>query len=127
MLDDGFPYFPGKIESGKARITGLEKVDHSQGVPVVIESAVSRHQLGEFPFACVAERRMSDVMDESDRFHQILIEPQSTGDRPRNLSHFKGVGQTGSVVIPLMIGKDLGFIGKVGRSSLTSIQMGLWK
>jgi hypothetical protein len=50
-------------------------------VQIVIEvEAVSSHGMVERFFASVAEGRMADVVDQGQRFDEIDVEIQSSGD-----------------------------------------------
>ena len=81
-------------------------------MPIVIEAPMIRHQQGQLPFACMPKGRVADIVNESDGLDQILIETESTGDSSRYLSDFQSMSQTGSVMISLMIGKDLSLVFK---------------
>jgi len=46
-------------------------------VQIVIETAALRaHQLVELAFAGMAERRMANIVDESERFRKFGVQPQ---------------------------------------------------
>jgi hypothetical protein len=54
---------------------------------------VPLHQLIQFALARVTERRMSDVMHQCQRFHQLRIQPERRRHRSRNLRHLERVRQ----------------------------------
>ena len=43
-------------------------------------------------FPGMGERGVSDVVGEGERFRQIVVEPQRSRNRARNLDYFDGVG-----------------------------------
>ena len=47
----------------------------------------------------MAEGRMADIVRQTQRFGQILVEPQGPGDDPADLRHFEAVRQANPVVI----------------------------
>ncbi len=69
MLDDAFANFKRKIQAGEIEIALLELFDDAQRVQIVVETAAVRaHQFVQLAFAGMAEGRMADVVDESERF-----------------------------------------------------------
>lgn len=61
-------------------------------------------------FAGVAERGVSQVVSQRDRFSQVFVEAQSPGDCPGDLGDFQGVGQPGPKVVFDRGNKDLGLM-----------------
>ena len=54
------------------------------------------------PLSGMAKRRMTQVMAERNRLHQIFVQLQRLRDRPGILADFQRMGQARSVMIPLM-------------------------
>ena len=50
---------------------------------------------------------MAEVVGETDRLHQILVDIQGAGDGPRDLGYLQRVRQPGPVQIPLVVDEDL--------------------
>ena len=94
VLGDAVADFPGEIQ---AAAVVLEHVDDAQALFVVIESA--GHQAVDDPLAGMAERRMTEVVTEGDRFGQLFVQPQHLGDGARDLRHLEGVREPGPVMI----------------------------
>jgi len=59
----------------------------------------------------VAEWGMPEVVGESERFGQILVETERSADRARNLRYLETMGQPGPVMIALMIDEYLRLMG----------------
>jgi len=49
----------------------------------------------------VPERRMAEVVPESDRLREVLVERQCAGHRPGDLRDLERVGQPRAVVVAL--------------------------
>ena len=73
----------------------------------MIETAVGFHRLVERSFARMAEGRMPEIVRQRQRLGEVLVHPENTADRARNLRHLQAVGETRPVVIPLVIDEDL--------------------
>ena len=82
----------------------------------MIKTAKRFHQLLQRVLTRMSKGRVADIVNESNRLDQIFIEAESTGDGSRNLSDLEGMGQTCSVMIPLVIGKDLSLVLKSTKS-----------
>ena len=109
MLDDSFAHFEGQIQSGKIQIALLEFLDDVQRMQIVIETiAVLAHAQIELAFAGVTERRMADVVNERERFHQIAVQAKRAGDGAANLRNFQSVRQAVAKVIGKTRGENLG-------------------
>jgi hypothetical protein len=64
MLDNSFAHLKGKVQARKSKVAVFKLFDDSQGVKIVIKTAaMSAHQLVEFAFSPVPERRMTDIVD----------------------------------------------------------------
>src|SRR5262249_1160083 len=118
MLDDPFAHLEGEIEPGKIQVTLLELFDDPQGVQVVIEeTAVVVHQLVQFALARMAEWRVTDVMNQSERFHEFRIEAKGRGDSASDLRDFECMSEAIAKVIGETRGEDLGFRFEAAKSA----------
>ncbi len=100
VLHDALPHLESQVQAGKARITLLETLHDPQRVQIVVEAvAETSHQPVELLFARMRERRMADIVDQRQRFGQILIESEGDSGAARNLRHFDGMGQTIAEVV----------------------------
>ena len=79
----------------------------AQAVQIVIEAALIPHAGGECRFAGVAEWGMAQVVREGDRFRQILVQAQATGDRSTDLGDFERVRQPSAMVVVDLTDQDL--------------------
>ena len=82
MLCQALTGFPGKIQAIVMGVFLLQRFDDAQTLAVVFKSAVILHKIIQRMFALVAERRMTEVMSQSDCFSEVFIEAQSPGDVP---------------------------------------------
>src|SRR5262249_10481338 len=57
--------------------------------------------------AGVAERGMAEIVSQRQGLGEILVESECAADRARDLRHFEGVGLARSIVVALVIDKDL--------------------
>src|SRR5207302_6125089 len=74
MLDDAFAHFKRKIEAGKIQVALLKMLDDAQGMQIVIEvAAMGAHQFVEPAFPRMSERRMANVVNQSERFGQFRV------------------------------------------------------
>ena len=84
--------------------------DDAQRVEIVVEAvAVLAHGGVERFFAGVAERRMADVVDQRQRFGEIDVEAERSGNGAGDLRDFEGVGEAVAEMIGIARGEDLRF------------------
>ena len=109
MFDDSFSHFERQIESGELEIAMFKLFDDAQCVKIMVERAAMRlHQFVQFTFASVAERRVADVVDQSQSFGKFTIEAEGCGNGARNLRDFKGVGEAIAEMVGVARGENLG-------------------
>ena len=90
MLDDAFANFEGQIQPAESGVAQLEVLHDAQGVQVVVEEkAVRAHGDVERFFAGMAERRMADVVNQSERLDQIHVQAELSGDGAGDLRDFE--------------------------------------
>jgi hypothetical protein len=58
----------------------------------------------------MAEGGMTQIMPQGNSFSKVLIKIQCPSDSPGDLGYFKGMGQTGDVMITLGSDEDLGLM-----------------
>ena len=63
----------------------------------------------------MAERRVTEVVAERDRFGKVLVEAERPRDRPRDLRNFKRVRQPGAVVVALRGDEHLRLVGQAAE------------
>ena len=98
VAENPHTYLVGQIQSLSVL---LQKIDDAQRLLIVSERMP--HHLTERNLSGMAKRRMTQVMSESDRLGQILIETQCTGNGSRNTRNLQRVRHTGTVVIALRL------------------------
>ena len=76
----------------------------------MIEAAMVAHQLIELALAGMAERRVAEIMGERQGFGQVLVEPERPGDGAGDLGDLDRMGESGAVMIALVIDEDLGLV-----------------
>src|SRR5882762_3029960 len=108
MLDDALANFKSEIQTWKIEIALFELLNDAQRVQIVIKKAAVRaHQLVELPLAGMAERRMADVVDESERFGELGVQAQGGSNGARDLRDFQRVRQPVSEVVGIARGENL--------------------
>src|SRR4051812_27612443 len=110
MLGNAIPNLPRQVQP---LAVVLEHVDDAEALFVVVEAA--GHELVDDAFAGVAERRMSKIVTERDRFRELFVEAEDFGDRPRDLRHLERVCQPRSIVIAGWSEKDLGLVAEAAE------------
>ena len=73
----------------------------------MVEAAETGKHLIERSFAGVAERRMAEIVRQRQRLGEVLVEPERARQRTGDLGDFEGMGQSGPVVVALMIDEHL--------------------
>ncbi len=111
VLDDPLAHLEGQVQPAKGGIALLEVLHDAQRVQVVIEEgSVRLHGRIQRLLAGVAEGRMSDVVHQRQRLHQVHLQPQLGGDGARDLRHLDGVRQPVAEVVGVAAGEHLGLI-----------------
>ena len=82
----------------------------------MVKAAVFFHDFLQAAFSGMAERRVAEIVVEGDGFAEFFIEVKAFAKRAGDLRDFNAVGQAGSVVFALMIGKDLRFAVQTAKS-----------
>ena len=109
VLDDAFAHLESQVQAAKGRVALLEIFDDAKGVQIVVEvESVLAHGRVERLLAGVAEGRMADVVNESQRFGEINVEAEGSGNSARDLRDFKGMGQAVAEVVGISSSEDLG-------------------
>src|SRR5271167_725092 len=96
--------------------TQLEVLHDAQGMQVVVKKiTVFAHGSVESFFASMAEGRMSDIVDQRERFDQIDIQAELRRDGSGDLRDFDGVGQPIAKMVRVTAREDLGFCLKTAE------------
>src|SRR6266850_1324960 len=108
MLDDALANFKSEIQPWKIEIAVFELLNDAQRVQIVIEkTAVRAHQLVELSLTGMAEWRMADVVDESERFGEVRVQTQRGSNGARDLRDFQRVRQPVAEVVGIPRGENL--------------------
>jgi len=92
VLDDALANLECKVQSGKFRIALLELLDDAQCVQIVVEVPAERAQeLVQLLLAGMAEGRMPNVVNKSERFGEFSVQLKRAGNGARNLRDFERV------------------------------------
>lgn len=116
MLDDALTHAQRKVKPAKLHIPLLEVFNDSQGMQIVIKTQPVRlhcHVQGAFPG--VTKGRMSNVVDQRQRFGQILVQPKRGCDSTGNLRDFHGMRQSAAEVVRVAMSKNLRLAGKTAK------------
>ena len=96
MAENAHAHLIGQVQS---RAVAFELVHHAQRLLVVAEGLVQH--TGQRLFSRVAERRVAQIVAVGRGLRQILIEPQSAADCPRDACDLQRVGHAGAVMVAL--------------------------
>ena len=97
-----------RVSSGAPLTVPLEHVDDAQALLVMLESAgVDQVQR---PLAGVAEGRVAQIVAQTDRLAEVLVQAQRPRDRAREPRDLQRMGQAGAVVVALRLQKNLGLV-----------------
>ena len=75
----------------------------------MVETAEFAHGIIKSAFSGVAERRMAEIMRQSNRLAEAFVEIEAVAQGAGDLSNFDAVGQPGAVIFTFVIGKNLRF------------------
>src|SRR5262245_33035979 len=89
-------YFPGEVQP---IATTFQLLDHAEALLVVAKSA--RNNLVKNGFSRMTKRGMSQIVPQTDRFRQVLVQPECSADGTSNLSDFQSVRQASAVMVTL--------------------------
>src|SRR5258706_4996497 len=85
---------------------------------IVIETAALRaHQIVELAFTGMAERRMANIVDESERFRKLGVQPQRGGDGAGNLCDFQRMRQAIAKMVGIARRENLRLGFKAAKSA----------
>ena len=110
MLEDTFPGFERQIYARKPRIFFLQFIDDAQRLEVVFKPTVRLHTTIQAVLTGVSERRVTEIMGQTNCLGESLIQAQFHSDRTTDLRDFEGMGQTRTVMIALVIDEHLGLV-----------------
>src|SRR6516165_2017100 len=91
MLENALAAFEGEVQPAKRRITLLQLIHYPQRLQVVLEPAVVAHALVQRVLPGMAEGGVAQIVCETDRLGERLIQPQREGDRAGDLCHLDGM------------------------------------
>lgn len=84
---------------------------------MVEKKTVLAHDGVESFFSGMPERRMPDVVDESQRFNQVDVQPELSSNGPRDLGHFQRMSEAIAKMIGMPKCEDLRFIFEPAEST----------
>ena len=116
VLEDPFAALESEVKSTKGRVALLELIHDPQRLQVVLEAAVVAHALIQRVLAGMAEGSMSQVVSETDRLGERLIQPERECDRARDLRHLDRVRDACAVQVALVVDEHLGLVDEAAES-----------
>src|SRR5215211_695234 len=107
MLAHTLAHFPSEVQAGEFGVTLFQLCDDAQGLPVVVKATVILHEAGESHFTRMPERRMTEIVRETDRLDQVLVGAEGTCQRAPDLSHLQRVREAGAEIVAFVIDEYL--------------------
>ena len=95
---DPLAHLLGQVQTGPVALQALHDPQRVLVVAEVPPEALFQAPVEDL-LADVPERWMPEVVSQADRLHQVLVQPQRSGHRPRDRGHLQRVGQPRPVVI----------------------------
>ena len=112
-----FPHFESQIQSGKFRVRVLEQFNNAQTLAVVLEATVFAHAFRQHFFAGMSERRVAEIVRESDCFSQVLIQAQGPRDGTTDRGDLNRVSQSRAQMIAGSVEENLGLVFQTTKSA----------
>ena len=81
----------------------------------MVEAAPGSHGLCQRALASVAKGRVAEVVRQSQRLGQVLVEDEHAGNRPGDLCHLQAVGEARAVVVALVEHEHLRLVGEAAE------------
>ena len=74
VLSQTFTHLERQVQASKIRIRVFEELHNTQALSIMFESSMLLHTFRQHFFAGMSERRMPEIMGESDRLCQIFVQ-----------------------------------------------------
>ena len=97
----------------------FEIIHDAKRLNVVFKTAVIAQQSIQSLFTGMAERRMTQIVRQRDRFGQQRVDTDSHREHPGEAGDFQRMGQSRAVVISLRIDEHLRFVLKSAKGGAT--------
>src|SRR3546814_10096167 len=104
MLGQPLQRLPRQVEPVEARIGAFDPRQRAQRVAIMVKAAMRLHRALERILPRMAKGWMADIVRETQRLGQILVEPERAGDAAADLRDLDAVGQANAVMIA--VGRD---------------------
>src|SRR5215213_4797792 len=91
----------------------FQMIDDAQTLLVVSKAG---KRIGQSRLTGVAERRVTEIVAETNRLDEVLIEEERPADGAGDLGHLEGVGEPGAVVVTSGSDKDLGLVHQPAKA-----------
>lgn len=107
MLDQPLKTLPGQVQPVELGVAPLEFGDDAQRLGIVVEAAMGLQHLVQGVLARMAERRVTEIVNEGDAFGEVLVELEGTRQGAGDLRHFDRVRQPRPIVVAVGSDEDL--------------------
>src|SRR5918995_3391947 len=99
----------------ECRVAILELIHYPQRLQIVLEATVLTHAAIERVLPGMTERRVAEIVSETNSLGQRLIQVQSAGDGPGDLRYFYRMCHARAIKIPFMIYEHLRLVDKATK------------
>ena len=110
VLHQAFQRFPCQVQAVEAGVTALQLRDDSQGLGVVLETAVLLHAIVQHFLAHVAEGRVAQIVRQRQCLGEILVQRKRAGDGAGDLRHLQRMGESRAEMVAVVGDEHLGLV-----------------
>src|SRR3954451_19463136 len=107
VLHQALNRLPDQVEAVEGGVAALERGDDAQRLRIVVEAAAAGETAVERALAGMAERRVTEVMRQRQRFCEVLVEAKRPRQRAGDLRNFQRMREPRAVVIAFVEHEDL--------------------
>ena len=115
VLENAFAAFERQVQPRELRIALFELIHDAQRLQVVLEAAVLAHACVQRILPRMTERRVAQIVRETDGLDQRLVQTQRTRDRARNLRDLDRMRHARAVQIAFVIHEHLRLVDQAAK------------
>src|SRR5580704_6996927 len=110
MFQDPLAALEGEVEAVEFGVLLLQLIDDPERLQVVLEAAEIAHALVQRILARVPERRVAEIVRQTDRLRQHLVQGERPGDGTRDLRNLQRMREAGAIQVAFVIDEHLSLV-----------------